>query len=52
MSRFFAMFEKNLFKTSVISDTDLTISSFSIKFILSFETNLSEVKISRTVYYL
>ena len=44
MSRFFTMFEKNLFKISAASDSDLTISFFSIKFILSLETDLSEIK--------
>ena len=38
------MFEKNLFKISPASDSDLTISFFSIKFILSLETDLSEIK--------
>ena len=38
------MFEKNIFKISIDSDSDLTISSFSNKPILSLETDLSENK--------
>ena len=44
MSRFFTIFEKNLFKTSAASDFDLAISFFSVKFIQSLETDLSEIK--------
>ena len=43
MPRFFTMFEKNLFKLFAVSDSDLTISSFAIKFNLSLETDLSEL---------
>ena len=38
-------FEKNLLKVSIVSESDLTISSFSDKFILSLEIDLSEIKI-------
>ena len=38
MSGFFA-FEKNLFKISAVSEFYLSISSFSIAFIISFETD-------------
>ena len=44
MLRFFTIFDKNLFKISIESDSDLTISSFSNKPILSLETDLSENK--------
>ena len=35
----FSAFEKNLFKISAVSDFYLTISSFSIAFILPLETD-------------
>ena len=44
MPRFLVMFEKNLFKIFAVSDSDLTISFFSTKFILSLGTDLSEIK--------
>ena len=37
-------FEKTLFKTSAVSHSDLTISSFFVRFILSLETDLSDIK--------
>ena len=44
MPRFFTMFEMNLFKISAVSDSDLALSSFYIKFILFPEIDLSEIK--------
>lgn len=44
MLRFSTIFDKNLFKISVESDSDLTISSFTNKPILSLETDLPENK--------
>ena len=42
MPRFLKMFQKNLLKISVVSDSDSTISSFSVKFILPVEIDLSD----------
>lgn len=38
-------FEKNSLEVSIVSDSELTISSFSKKIILPLETDLSEVKV-------
>ena len=38
------MFEKKLFKISSVSDSDLAMSVLPMKFIVSLETELSEIK--------
>ena len=39
---FFTIFEKKLFKVSAVSDSDVSIFSFSVRFIFSLNTDLSE----------
>ena len=41
---FFTISEKKLFKVSAVSDSDVSIFSFSVRFIFSLDTDLSESK--------
>ena len=41
---FFTILEKKLFKVSAVSDSDVSIFSFSVRFIFSLDTDLSESK--------
>ena len=44
ISSFFTILEKKLFKVSAVSDSDVSIFSFSATFIFSLDTNLSVSK--------
>ena len=52
---FFTILETKLFKVSAISDSDVSIFSFSVRFIFSLDTDLSKTKVlllSKISYYL